>query len=282
MAGFIMIKTLIALEENPLIARLLAQDQSKSDLEVNKYRFDNVGGYAFSYMMGAVFLIVMWMALASKKKLIKILLFVGLIMCYYYIIQAKFTTLLLLVSIGMFVVIITKIRNPLLKCLPIILFVLILVCLPKVLEYIISLFEKNSVLSEKFKQIYDSVTGEGIDALGARPELISIAINNFVKTPIFGGSYTTPAHSLFFEYLQQGGLVGLFLWLILFCYSWNICLLALRENKIDTKLFNIVATYLTVLSIFNDTKACYEITIVVFFITIVASFLFCKKQGEKR
>ena len=277
-SGFILIKTLIALEENHWIARILAQDQSYSDSEVNQYRLDNVGGYSFSYMMGAVALIITWFALTKSKFWIKLLCFICLILCYYYLIQTMYTTLLLFVSIGIVIIIIFMIKNKYLKSIPFFLFALTLICLPAILEYASGLFGSDSLLSTKFMQMHDAITGEGVDALGARPELISNAIYNWLNAPLFGGAYNTPTHSVIFEYLQQSGIVGLSLWLFLFYISWKVALNQLKKNKLDIRLFNIISLYLFVLSIFNDTKACYEITIVVFFITTVLSMLFCRKN----
>ena len=47
---FILIKTIIALENNIWIARILAQDKTTDNAEIHAYRMGNVGGFEFSYM----------------------------------------------------------------------------------------------------------------------------------------------------------------------------------------------------------------------------------------
>jgi len=278
-SGFMLYKTLSALEKEPWIARMLAEDQATSDAEVNQYRLENVGGYPFSYMIGAVLLIIFWISLSSKNFWIKLLCFATTILCYYYIIQTMYTTLLLLVSVGIVIITIVKIKNPLLKCVPIILFALALLYLPVVLKYVSGLFDSDSLLTKKFMQMYNAITGEGVEALGTRPELISKAIDNWLKSPIFGAINYTPSHSTIIEYLQQGGIVGFVLNLFMVVFSWKACVNVLRKKSIEATLFNIILMYMMVLSFFNDIRTCYEITIAVFFITMIVSVLFCKKKG---
>lgn len=278
--SFVTFKTLEALQENAWIARLLAQEQSTSSLEINAYRLGNVGGYTFSYMMGIVTLVSFWSFLKSKSFWCKIFSFVMVVICYYYVIQTMYATLLLLTTVGILTIAFFSIKRSWGKCLFLILAILLIFSLAPIFDYLSGLFSNESLLSVKFAQMHDSLTGGGADSLGSRPQLLSQALENWFKTPFFGGAYTTPSHSLLFELLQQNGLFGFGVWLSFFIMSWKRLTKTLKENGIDTLLFNIVMFYFAELSIFNDTRYSFEITITAFFIVPLFCSVFCKKSCE--
>ena len=276
---FITFKTLKALEENAWIARILAQDQSTSTVEVNSYRLDNVGGYPFSYMMGPVTLLFFWSCIHTKKFWCKIITAVAVIICYYFIIQTMYTTLLLLTTIGIVMIFFFHVKNVIGKMLLVGLAIAVIFSLAEIFDYLSVFFGEDSLLSTKFANMHGSLTGGGLDSLGLRPQLMSQAIENWLKTPIFGGAYSTPSHSLLFELLQQNGVVGFCIWWSIFIMSWKMITDTLKMNDINPLLFHIVMLYFTELSIFNDTRYTFEITIIVFFITPVFCSIFCEKKG---
>lgn len=278
--AFITFKTVQALQENIWIARLLAQDQSTSSAEINGYRLQNVGGYPFSYMMGVVTIVFSWMTIKFKNVFMKFLSFAGTIICFYYIIQTMYTTLLLLSTIGVFLVLFFNTKSLLWRLVLVMGVIVLWFSLSPLFGYLSGIFDPESLLSTKFMQMHDAVSGEGIEALGTRPELMSEAFSNWLKTPIFGGAYTTPSHTTYIEFLQQNGIVGLIWWLSLFVLFWKSLYSELKRHNVDTTIFNITMGYLAVLSFFNDTRYTFEITIAVFFIVPLFSSLFCKKYFE--
>ncbi len=275
---YVTINTMIALEEEPWIARILASDKTTTSAEINAYRIGNVGGYSFSYMMGVVTLIFAYFSFMFKKTSTKVLCVAITVLCFYYIIQTMYTTLLLLCSIGVILIIFLHIKSPQLRVLVLVVSVGLVFLLPKLFEYLSGVFSSESILSTKFDQMTMAMSGEGIDSLGRRPQLISNAIKNWLEHPFFGSYSENPSHSLVMEYLQQNGIFGFAAWMTVYIASWKILYRTLKENGIKTQLFNICMCYFSALSFFNDTKYTFEITIATFFIVPIVSAFFCKKQ----
>lgn len=281
-ALLVFVKTNIALGEDPWIARLLAQDQSYSSDEINQYRLDNVGGYSFAYMIGALTVACAYLALWFKRWWQKVLMVLCIIGAYTYIIQTMYTTLLLLTTVSIFFLLFFYTKSIGAKIILVLIAVGVFVGLPPLLQYLSGVFEEGSLLTVKFEQMYNAVSGEGVDALGGRPQLAKLALENWIKTPLFGAHYTTPSHSLFLELLQQNGLVGIAIWLFLYVYTWRFMYKQLGSRGMNASLFHIGMIYFTALSVFNDTKYTFEITIAVYFIfPVICSLLGMPAKKEK-
>ena len=278
--GFVFINTMVALEEDPWIARLLAEDKATSSKEVNAYRLRNVGGYSFSYMMGIVTLVFSYLAVKVKPIFAKIVCTIATVLCFYYIIQTMYTTLLLLCSIGVLLILFFNIKSRAWRGVVLGVFVLLWFSLSSLFGYLSDVFGADSLLSTKFSQMQMALTGEGIEALGSRPMLMGKAVEHWLSHPIFGAYSDNHSHSLVFEYLQQNGLAGLGIWVAAFAMSWKLIYNTLKEHNIKTMLFNTCMGYLLVLSVFNDTRYTFEITIAAFFIVPLASAVFCKKEAK--
>ena len=274
----ILISSMKALQEDPWIARILAQDQTTSSDEVNQYRLQNVGGYPFAYMVGVVTIGAAYLALNLRKFWKKLLAILAVIVCYYYIIQTMYTTLLLLTTVCIFVLLFCHMKSLLGKYFLFAAALLGVFLLPPLFSYLSGVFE-GSLLSTKFEQMYLAMSGEGIESLGTRPRLVSEALQNWLKTPFFGGQYDTHAHSLLFEMLQTQGLFGLSVWIFLFVVTWRFMHKELKKAQADTTIFNVCMLYFTALSIFNDTRYTFEITIAIFFVIPVLASLMGTRRG---
>ena len=199
----IMYQTLRALSENEWVVRLLAEDKSTSNAEVNAYRLQNVGGFEFSYMMGIVTLCLVWTGLNAKKLWIKVISILLSVLCFYFIIRTMYATLLLFVVIGTVVLIFLQIKNSFLKISFIAVVIGLSFCLVPLFGYLGEIFGE-SLLADKFVRMQDVLIGEGIDSLGSRPEHIMQSIRNWLKSPIWGGyGQNTNAHSLIVTTLEQ-------------------------------------------------------------------------------
>lgn len=268
--SLVLYKTFIALEIEPMIVRILAQEQSRSEPAINAFRLDNVGGYAYAYMMGVVTICVTDTVFVLKKKWQKLIAIAGVILCFYFIIKSMYTTLLLLSSVATLIVILLRVKRIATKVLVVVGFVVLLCTIAPLFQMLSQVFS-GTLLSTKFSQMYMALTGGGTDSLGLRPQLLEQAIANWLQTPFLGGKYDTPSHSLVFEILQQNGMVGLSAWAYMLFYSANIIIKKLKEHNIDTILFKLCYGYLFVLSFFNDTRYTFEITIALFFVVPLVS-----------
>ena len=281
---YIFIKTMIELENDPWIARQLAQGKESSSYEVNTYRLNNIGGFEFSYMIGIVTLCIVWTALSVKKKLVKIVCAVAAILCFYYIIKTMYTTLLLVTFIGALSLIIIKVKSIEAKLFWIFgCFLLVALMFNNLFEWISELFPEESLLSTKFLNIHNAIINDDISEVGSRPQLIFSSLEKWGKNPIFGKfSSNSNAHSMMISMLEHTGIVGFGMWILLFIASFVVLNKQMKEAKLDTRLFTVAFLYLLVLSFFNPIGYVFEVTIAAFFIVpIWAKILFVSNKGDE-
>lgn len=274
--GMILFKTINALEQNQWIARILAKGKTQDTLEIRAYRLQNIGGFEFSYMMGIVTICLVWTVIKVKSKAVRLVCICASAVSFYYIIQTMYTTLLLLTVTCVLILLICNIKKPLIKVIVIVIFFIFALGLAPFFEFLSSLFT-NSLLSVKFMQMHDALTGAGINALGSRPEHILEALTNWIHSPLIGGyNIGTTAHSTIFATLEKNGLVGLLSFFIMFYQSWKLLL-----DGTEELVLNVVMLYVLVLSFLNPIGYVFEITIMAFFIMPLWSVLIVDKH-EKR
>ena len=122
--------------------------------------------------------------------------------------------------------------------------------------------------------IQGAISGGGVDALGIRADLMSEAVDSWIKHPILGwGSKNLDAHSLILSTLANNGIVGLFCFLFIFYYSYKIIVAVLRKKNINPSLFRVVCVYILVLAFLNPIGYVFEVTIVGFFIVPIVQII---------
>lgn len=262
----IMFQTLKALSENEWVTRLLAEDKSTSSAEINAYRMQNVGGFEFSYMIGIVTLCLVWTTLNAKKLWIRISSALLSILCFYYIIRTMYTTLLLLTSIGIFLLILLQIKNLVLKIFVIVACIGLIFGLSPLFAYLSEVFG-SSLLADKFMHMHDALEGANIEVLGKRPEYMLNAIKNWSHSPIWGGyGEESNAHSMIFTMLEQNGIIGLAIWGLIFQQSWSCITVELEKKGISTNLFHVVMLFVLGLSVLNPIGYAFEVPIMAFYV----------------
>ena len=278
---FILISTFIALEEDPEVVRNLASGKGQN-AEVDAYRLRNVGGFEFSYMMGLVTLGLTWGFLNAEKREHKILFFLLVVLGFYYIIQAMYTTLLIMTACGMFALLFLHTKNPVAKVLFVTLAVMVIFLLEPVLKLLSEVFPSDSVLSEKFLRMYTAMHTDDIDAMGLRPGLLAASFNNWLKNPLFGGRVSdSNAHSLLMSTLELGGIVGLAIWLGIFYMCWKMVSTELKRSGLDPMLFHLSALFLLILSFMNPVGYVFEVTVAGFFVVpLWISWMGSVKQND--
>lgn len=278
MTFFILINTLQALQQDPWVARLLAQSTSTSSGELNSYRLRNVGGFEFSYMMGIVTLCFVWLLLSASKIWLKLISAALVIVSFYYIIQCQYTTLLLLAFIGSALLIFLHTHNLYVRILLVIGGIALIMGLAPLFQYLSDVFA-GSLLSSKFSQMADALTSHDANQLGSRPELMLQSIQNWLNSPFFGGNYeNSNAHSMLLGILEHNGLIGLGLWGYLFVQSWKKIRNVLKEKGLSYELFNIAVIYVCVLALFNPIGYVFEVTIACYFLVPIWISVFQRKQ----
>lgn len=264
-------KTIEAVRVEPMIVRLLAQDKTRGNTEINSYRLNNVAGYTFSYMMGAVVICAAWISASSYGKLLRGAGILVLILSFFFVVETMYATLLILSFLGIVIVLFVKSRNIISKVIIIFFGLLCVIFMEEIMAWLSDFFVFSDVLHIKFRDMHNAIKYGDISQVGSRPQLIFEALENWVKAPLFGSSKVNRAHSTVFSVLQESGLVGLGLWIITIIYGVKLVLNRLKSNGIDTGMFGVCVAYVAILSIFNDIRSVYELTIVVFFIVPLLS-----------
>ncbi len=278
--ALIFVNTSRALAEDPWITRLLAQDKASSSDELNAYRLNNVGGYSFSYMMGVVTIMFGWFAVRLRRVWLRVLCVIVIMVCYNYMIQTMYTTLLIMTTVSLLLLLFFHTKSNLTRVFLLLAFAVLTLFLPAISLKLSETFE-GSLLSTKFMNIYQTLSGEGVDSLGSRPGLIRVAIENWLDHPLFGFPTDNPSHSLFFSFLETGGLFTLGAWLFSYISFWCYTHRQLKRSGYDTLLFHVCMTYFSLISIFNDTRYTFEITIAAFFIVPLLCSLFGARKVKE-
>lgn len=277
--GLILYKTMGALEKDQWIARILAQSKTTDTPEIRAYRLNNVGGFEFSYMIGIVTLCLTWTALKCKDKWLRIFSVLGVILCFYYIVQTMYTTLLIITTAGILLLLLFSIKSTGIRLLLILLTIVFSLGLVPFIGYLSTAFG-DSLLSEKFARIYIALTGGGSSALGSRPEYILEAVSNWLKSPLFGGyAVTYSVHSFLFGLLERNGIIGIFCWGVVFRMSQKMITTQLNAMGVGTTLLNVVLLYVLVLSVLNPIGYVFEVVIAAFYVTPL--WLMLINDGEK-
>ena len=275
-------KTIEAVRVEPMIVRLLAQDKTRGNTEINAYRLNNVAGYTFSYMMGAVVICAAWIASNSYGKLLKGVGIVVLVLSFFFVIETMYATLLILSFLGIVLVLFVKSKNIITKVVIIFFGLIAVILMEDIMEGLSNLFAFSDVLHIKFRDMHNAIKYGDISQVGSRPQLIFEALGKWAKSPLFGSSEVNRAHSTVFSILQESGIVGLSLWIAALCYAIRIIKKRLQSKNIDTRMFGVCAAYVGILSIFNDIRSIYELTIVVFFIVPVLSVYITENMEKSK
>ncbi len=278
--GCILLKTSMALNKNPMIARILAQDKSTSSASINAYRLANIGGFEFSYMMGILALAFLELAYYVKKSILKIVYILLYIASFYYIIQTMYTTLLILAFLGSVLIVFVNSKNLIFRICLCVFAGLFLIFLPTVLQFLVGLFKNSSVLSYKFELMLKALTDKNVNELGRRPELIMSAIQNWIESPLFGVyDSQSNAHSLFFSLLERNGLLGISMWIYIFIQAFKLIKNGLPLEKRDVFFIGLIFCYVFALSILNPIGYVFEVTIAAFFVVPMGIAYFAKQDA---
>lgn len=276
----VVFKTLQALEIDPMIVRVLAQDKTRGTTEINAYRLNNVAGYSFSYMMGVVVICATWIAVNASRRLVRVISVLVVIVSFHYIIETMYATLLILSVLGVVLVLFVHSKNAIGRIALIILGLVALFFMEEIMAWLSDVFSFSRVLHIKFNDIHNAIKYGDVSEVGSRPQLMLNALENWVRSPLFGSSEANHAHSTFFSVLQESGLVGISLWIGTLAFAISLIVKKLKSLNVDVRMFGLSVAYLVTLSVFNDIRMVYELSIAVFFIVPILS-VYMKEKSEQ-
>ena len=273
---FVTIKTLGALETDPLIARILAQGSIENE-EVMSYRFQNVGGFGNCYALCLTF--AMWVYfMFHSSKFMKIISTVIAIFVLYFTLQVQYMTMLLLCIVALLLVFLCCSKSIYTKLFSVLLAVFILYVLSSRLRWIASLGLDSTIYT---KLIEFSDTLDGANTLAdttSRVNLYKKSLLAFFSNPIIGASGELNSHSTILGFAANSGVIGLFAYFYGVKQMYSATKINLKEQKIDVKIFTITFAVFLALAFVNPVHYIYEISAVLLFYIPLTLNLFVKKQ----
>lgn len=280
--AYIWTNTIVALTENPEIARLLAQGaESESGAKLNFYRLANVGGFEFSYMLGIIALCFLWLFLVHRNLGLKVASGIAYCLTVYYILCSQYTTLLLLTFLGTVILLFIVKNNPFFRIVIVVLSLIFIFNVESIFYYLSGVFE-GSILEVKFLNIANLLKTGNLTELGSRPELIKTGIMAWLDNPIFGSNVTgLNTHSLFIGILAQTGVVGISCWGYLMYASFRKIKVSLKQYKKGMPLLYCTIGFLALLSFLNPIGYVFEVTITVYFFVPIFIKCFGERQIEE-
>lgn len=277
---YILYRTNSALNEEPWIVRMLAEDKANSTAGLNSYRLANVGGFEFAYAIGIVTLIFVYTFIHSKKLYIKILALIASILLFLFVTKTMYATLFILVVLGVFLLFALNCKNTVVKVLLVIIGIVLAFNLKPILYYTSVILPDRSLLSDKFYGMYQTLLTGNASYMSSRPEKMLEGLQIWAQHPIFGvGGEESISHSTIIGTLSNFGIVGFSIFVTLMEYTRRIIVKALRRNNTSTALFTVSYLFLLVLSLLNPVGYVFEVVIMVFFIVPVFSTFFAQSDA---
>ena len=277
---FVIVQTLSALENDPMVARILAQG-SIEDEELMNYRFQNVGGFGNCYSLCLTFVVWVYFMFHSSKVMRLISVAVAVFILYFTL-QVQYMTMFLLCIVALLLVALYCSKNLYTRLLSIVFAVVALLFLSSILRWIASLGVESTIYT-KLTEFADTL--DGVNTLSdttSRADLYKSAFNAFLSSPIFGVTNTLNAHSTILGVLANSGIIGLFAYFYGFKQMHNVTTICLKEQNIDVKIFNITFALFLILALVNPVHYVYEISVVLLFYIPLTLNVFSKKAIQKQ
>lgn len=279
----IMFNTWIALIDDPMIARILAQGDVNNEY-LTRYRMNNVGGFGFAYSMCFMSTSFICLSLNKRISLFKRIIFLlFFLISIGFIIMTQYTTLLLLSIAGALFAVYKNDKNLIKKLILIVMAVILYFSLDSLFNYLASKTDKIA-LQEKFFMLSNFASTGDIGVLNSRPERYFEAIKEFLNSPIYGnvqhiGGTVERAHSTIFGTLAGTGLIGLYFYISGVLLSYREMKNEYELKKIDTISFKINNILLFCLSLVNPIGYLFEVSFILFLFLPLMEYIFLGKDN---
>ena len=265
------ILSLIQLAQNPNISRLLAGDLELSASERLYYQRAGVGGYGYTFSMAFLtFGVVRWLKRTQNKRE-KALLISFLIINSLYVVNASYTTAIVLTLVMAGAAIISGMQSWSRIMVIVLVIVLILVFANPILQFCYELAESMELewVAKRFNQLITAQENDDMSSL-RRYELYKESWDTFALRPIFGAVVdkgdTWGGHSQMLDTMAQYGLFSILLPIFL-VYCKNTCCRYIPNFKL-TMFYLAFAVFA-----FIDTITVMQLPVVVCFVVPLIAYM---------
>ena len=272
---FVIFQTIYALQNDPMVARILAQG-SIEDEELMNYRFQNVGGFGNCYAIGLTF--AMWGYLTfHSSKTMKLISCASMIFILYFAIQVQYMTMFLFCIAAFLMVILFSNSNIYAKIFGFVLVVVIVLSLSSILRWIASLDVDRTIYTKltEFANTLDGVNN--LNDTTSRANLYKSAFLAFLSNPIYGINHSIDSHSTILGIAASSGTVGLLAYLYGIKQIYIVTKTNLKKQNIDVKPFNMIFVLFVALAVVNPVHYIYEISVVLLFYIPLTLNIFSEK-----
>lgn len=214
------VNTLIALQSNPNIARLLAAGDTDY---IVQWASPLIGNYGTVYCVMLIVIGIWGMVFMNIRRREKIVWFVIFVVFCIFLIRAQYTISMLFATAGICILTFIIQRKSTFKMISLcigctVLLIVFIIGLPTLFYSVASLFQPG-FLQNRFIQVGDLFAGVSASNNGAyvRFDLYMISWNTFLRYPYFGagnlvsmidGARRIGGHSLYFDALGRYGIFG--------------------------------------------------------------------------
>lgn len=268
--------SLIQLAQNPDISRLLAGDLHISASERLYYQRVGVGGYGYTFAMAFLtFGVIRWLKFTDDKRE-KVLLITFLIVNSLYIVNASYTTAIVLAIVMAGAAIISGMQSWSRILIIVVVIVLILAFASPILQFCYELADSMELewVAKRFGQLITAQENDDMSSL-RRYELYKESWDTFASKPIFGGVIedgdTYGGHSQLLDTLAQYGLFALLLPAFLIFCKFTCCRYI---KKIKLTLFYLAFTVF----LFIDTITAMQLPAILFFAVPLIAYM--ESEGQ--
>lgn len=277
-------QTFIQSADNQNIARMMTNGDTDEDV-LAEMMLMGVGGFGAAYSSG-VYAIVSAVLLLhfTLKKYERIILIALLLVALYYVLNAMFTTLILITFASFAIILIyrKKRQSNILYISFILVFFFFL--LPSLLQIAIE-YEKDSPVGDHLYEIYMKLYGT-VSTTTERDQFMMKNIAAMFDSPLLGhdissgyyGELTRNSHSTFWSIVINTGIVGVVSYFSVYVRAYRTV-----KNKVtkiqEKQIYLPLVVYFLLLSFFNPSDA-FEVSWALFFVAPLIYSTYKLKENE--
>lgn len=278
---FVLIQSFIEILINPAILREMTATSVTDEEYLLEMKMKGVGGFGIAYGTGILLLSIFTHLKYVKRKLWKAVLISFMVFLLIFIINANFTTLLLITIFCTFFYMYmrnhsTSYRIALLTILCLLLFVT-----PAVLKYAIAFYD-GTATAYHLNDILNSISGNGT-IVSERSSYSAQLWSGIIDSPLWGRDITTPqaallyanSHSTILGHMYATGIIGVISY---FSALWIVVRNILGKVLIPKESFVVLIIYYFLLAYFDPSESI-EVSVCIFMFYPLLSTIIKNKYG---
>ena len=270
---YVFVNTLLEILANPGITRHWEQFSESSE--------SNIGSYSFVYSIPYITVIFGMFLLRARSSIIKILCFICIGICFYFLLHAEYTLALLVTIIGLVVLFVQIYDSVGIKAMLVCSVIAFFVMAPYIFNWLAESVPTEA-MSIRLREIANFFTSGDASSenLGGRMTLYIKGIEYFFRSPFYGHRILPfDPHATILNILSDTGILGFvpFMYVITGCNKVARSLLGESARLFTPMFFMLIAMGLT-----NPIHSATQISFAVWFIAPLTIDLFINKREDEQ